>query len=50
MIDDVAEAVFLAGLPRGDKGELIPGHTTWADLGLKAQARYRRMAEAARRG
>lgn len=48
MNDDIAKAVFLAGLPTGDKGELIPGHTTWEDLGPKAKERYRRMAAAAR--
>jgi hypothetical protein len=47
MNDDAARAVFLAGLPTGDKGELIPGHTEWEDLGPKAKERYRRMAQAA---
>lgn len=47
MNDNVAEAVFLASLPTGDKGDLTPGHTTWEQLGPKAQERYRRMAEAA---
>lgn len=47
MSDTVAQAIFLAGLPTGDKGQLIPGHTTWADLGPKAKERYRDMAQAA---
>ncbi|QXO14355.1 hypothetical protein SEA_CHASER_126 [Mycobacterium phage Chaser] len=47
--DAAAKAVFLAGLPTGDKGELIPGHTTWDDLGTKTKERYRRMAKAALR-
>lgn len=47
MNDAVAEAVFLAGLPTGKGGKLIPGHTTWADLGPQTQERYRRMARAA---
>lgn len=42
--------MFYAGLPRGDGGELIPGHTKWDDLGPKAKDRYRRMADAARNG
>lgn len=41
------EAAFIAGLPTGDKGEPIPGHTTWQQLGPKAQERYHRMAQAA---
>jgi hypothetical protein len=48
MNDDIARAIFLAGLPTGDRGELIPGHTTWEDLGPKAKERYRRMAQAAK--
>lgn len=47
MSDNAAKAMFLAGLPTGDKGELIPGHTTWDDLGPKSRERYRRMAQAA---
>lgn len=43
-----AQAVFEAGLPRGEKGDLIPGHTTWEMLGPKARARYERMADAGR--
>lgn len=43
----VARAVFLAGLPTGAKGDLIPGHTTWDDLGAKAKERYLDMADAA---
>lgn len=46
-MSEAAEAVFLASLPTGDKGEPIPGHTTWSDLGPKARDRYRRMARAA---
>ena len=42
-----AEAVFLAGLPHDKLGRNIPGHTAWTDLGPEAQARYRRMAQAA---
>lgn len=42
-----AKAVFLAGLPTGKDGKPLPGHTTWDQLGPKAQERYRRMAEAA---
>jgi hypothetical protein len=42
-----AEAVFTAGLPKGANGQLIPGHTTWEDLGPKAKERYRRMGAAA---
>ena len=41
------EAEFLAGVPSGDKGQLIPGHTTWVQLGPKAKERYERMAQAA---
>lgn len=44
--DAAAKSVFLASLPTGDKGELIPGHTTWDDLGPKGKDRYRRMAKA----
>jgi hypothetical protein len=45
--DEIAEEVFLAGLPRGKNGELTPGHTTWDQLGEEAKGRYRRMTEAA---
>lgn len=48
MSDNAAKALFLAGLPTGEGGHLIPGHTTWEALGPKAQERYRRMAQAAR--
>lgn len=41
------EALFLAGLPTGPKGDLIPGHTTWNGLGPESKARYQRMAQAA---
>lgn len=43
---NLAEALFLAGLPTGDKGELKPGHTTWDMLGAGTKERYRRMATA----
>lgn len=46
-MDDGAKAVFYASLPTGGKGELVPGHTRWADLGPQAKARYQRMYEAA---
>lgn len=46
--ENAAKATFLAGLPTGDKGKLIPGHTQWDDLGPKAKERYRLMAAAAR--
>lgn len=45
--DQVAGAIFEAGLPRGKNGTLTPGHTEWADLGPQAQERHRRMADAA---
>lgn len=41
------EALFIAGLPTGPKGDPIPGHTKWTDLGPQAQARSERMAVAA---
>lgn len=47
MTDTAARAVFLAGLPTGPNGDLIPGHTTWDQLGDKTKARYRKMATAA---
>lgn len=43
-IEQLATAVFVAGLPRGPKGDLVPGHTTWEQLGPQARDRYRRMA------
>lgn len=41
-----AQAAFLASLPRGPKGQLTPGHTTWADLGPEARARWQRIVDA----
>lgn len=45
-LDKAAEAAFLASLPVGPKGELIPGHSTWANLGPKGKERQRRIAQA----
>lgn len=47
MTEILGRAAFLAGLPTGDKGQPIPGHTHWEDLGPKARERYCRMAQAA---
>lgn len=46
-VDAAAQALFLAGLPRGRSGELVPGHTTWNQLGPKAKDRLRDMTKAA---
>lgn len=50
LLDNLARAAFYAGLPRGAKGDLVPGHTEWDDLGPKTQQRYHRMAAAVVQG
>ncbi len=46
-VDAAAKAAFLAGLPRGPKGDLIPGHSKWENIGPKNRQRHRYMAQAA---
>lgn len=39
--DEMAKAAFEESLPRTIGGTLRPGHTTWEELGPKAQQRWR---------